>query len=186
MAYLTRAQAISASQPAWGTKTAAESAVTKSMSTPDSTDFDVFLSHSYEDAETIAGVARLLEADALSVYVDWAVDRQLDRSVVTPDTAQLLRTRMDHCYFLLFVSSSASPKSKWMPWELGYFDGRHQGRIGILPIVERAGHGFQGQEYLEIYPSYEIVELIEFGNQLARSTSATKARMLRTEAKRPG
>ena len=185
MAYLTRAQAISASQRAWGARTAAESAVTKSLSMPAKTDFDVFLSHSYEDAEVIAGVAALLEADGLSVYVDWAVDRQLDRSAVTPEVARLLRNRMKHCYFLLFVSSAASPSSKWMPWELGYFDGRHRGRIGILPIVERTGQDFQGQEYLGIYPTYEVIELIEFGNQLARSTSATKAMMLRKEAKRP-
>jgi hypothetical protein len=185
MAYLTRAQAINASQRAWGTRTAAESAVTKSLSTPASTDFDVFLSHSYEDAEVIAGVARLLEADGLTVYVDWVVDRQLDRSSVTPDTAKLLRKRMNHCYFLLFVSSSASTSSKWMPWELGYFDGKHQGRIGILPIVESTGQGFLGQEYLGIYPTYEVIGIRDFGNQLARSTSATKAMMLRKEAKRP-
>lgn len=184
MAYLTRAQAISASQRAWGTRTAAESAVTKSLSTPASTDFDVFLSHSYEDAELIAGVARLLEADGLTVYVDWDVDRQLDRSAVTPATAKLLRKRMNHCYFLLFVSSAASPGSKWMPWELGYFDGRHRGHVGILPIVEQTGQGFPGQEYLDIYPSYEVIDLRDFGNQLARSTSATKAIMLRKEAKR--
>jgi hypothetical protein len=185
MAYLTRAQAISASQRAWGTRTAAESAVTKSLSTPASTDFDVFLSHSYEDAEVIAGVARLLEADGLTIYVDWTVDRQLDRSAVTPDTAKLLRKRMKHCYFFLFVSSATSPRSKWMPWELGYFDGRHQGRVGILPIVERSGQGFQGQEYLGIYPMYEFIDLKDVGRQLARSMSSTQAMMLRKEAKRP-
>ena len=35
----------------------------------------------------------------------------------------MLRQRMDHCRFLLFATSKASPDSKWMPWELGYFDG---------------------------------------------------------------
>jgi hypothetical protein len=133
-------------------------AVTKSLSTPTDTDFDIFLSHSYEDAELIAGVQSLIEAEGLTVYVDWVVDRQLDRSSVTAATAKLLRTRMKHCRFLLYVSSKSSSDSKWMPWELGYFDGkRSSNRIGILPIVVNAGDRFRGQEYLGIYPVYESV-----------------------------
>ena len=36
--------------------------------------FDVFLSHSLRDALLIVGLKRLLEADGLSVYVDWISD----------------------------------------------------------------------------------------------------------------
>ncbi|WP_158816059.1 hypothetical protein [Methylocapsa sp. S129] len=45
-----------------------------------------------------------------------------------------------------------------MPWELGYFDGFHQGRIAILPLVSSEGAGFDGQEYLRLYPVVERLE----------------------------
>jgi hypothetical protein len=59
---------------------------------------------------------------------------------------------MGNCESLIFATSDASPASKWMPWELGYFDGRRPNRVAILPLVESATHGFRGQEYLGLYP----------------------------------
>jgi hypothetical protein len=38
-----------------------------------------------------------------------------------------------------------------MPWELGYFDGGKK-QVAILPLVEREGADFKGQEYLTLYP----------------------------------
>jgi hypothetical protein len=49
--------------------------------------FDVFLSHSIKDAETILAVKRLAQAGRLRVYVDWLDDPVLDRDRVTPETA---------------------------------------------------------------------------------------------------
>jgi hypothetical protein len=42
--------------------------------------YDIFLSHSYDDAEIIYGVKKLIEGLGLSVYVDWIDDAKLDRS----------------------------------------------------------------------------------------------------------
>lgn len=42
-------------------------------------------------------------------------------------------------------------KSKWMPWELGYFDGS-KGKVAILPMVDSIAHSFDGTEYLGLYP----------------------------------
>ncbi len=56
--------------------------------------FDVFLSHSSKDAEVILGIKLLLEGQGLSVYVDWIVDTQLDRTKVNAETAETLRDRM--------------------------------------------------------------------------------------------
>lgn len=92
MAYLTRAEAIRAAQADLGYLRLAESELRKSAKAPRSARFDVFPSHSSEDAQVIAGVQALLEADGLSVYVDWLEDPQLDRSRVTPATAELLRS----------------------------------------------------------------------------------------------
>lgn len=56
---------------------------------------------------------------------------------------------------LFFATSTSSPDSKWMPWELGYFDGLRQGRIAIVPLVATEGAAFRGQEYLGLYPKVE-------------------------------
>ncbi|HEY1914700.1 MAG TPA: hypothetical protein VGH27_03905 [Streptosporangiaceae bacterium] len=155
----------------------------KSAAVPMDTFFDIFLSHSYEDARVIEGVKTLIETtERLAVYVDWIQDAQMDRSQVTESTAQLLRQRMGHCKFLLYVSSEASPNSKWMPWELGYFDGLKGGKVGILPLVRSEGERFHGQEYLRLYPSYELSGFTRTGQYLGqrfgRRTSPTEGEML--------
>lgn len=76
MPYVTKAQAMAASRSSWGTRSVAESQMTKSASTPITTTFQVFLSHAYEDAEVIAGIKVLIEQEGLSVYVDWIEDPQ--------------------------------------------------------------------------------------------------------------
>lgn len=112
--------------------------------------FDIFLSHSTSDVEIILGVKGVLEDYGKTVYVDWLEDPQLDRSHVTPATAEVIRERMRQCKSLVYVHSANSGSSKWMPWELGYFDG-FNGAVAILPVT-RSGESFQGQEYLGIYP----------------------------------
>ena len=42
--------------------------------------FDVFLSHARVDEDVVYGAKRELERYGFSVYVDWIVDTQLDRS----------------------------------------------------------------------------------------------------------
>ena len=117
--------------------------------------FDVFLSHSYDDADTILGVKKLIEALGLSVYVDWVDDPGLDRGSVTRGTAEVLRHRLNHSKSLVYAHSANTPNSKWMPWELGYFDGRKPKFVWILPLVVSYDHEFTGQEYLGLYPTVD-------------------------------
>lgn len=121
----------------------------------DDASFDVFLSHSYHDAKLdkmrLLGIKALLEDFNLSVYVDWLTDSHLDRGQVTAKTARVLRTRMDHSRCLLFATSENSQNSRWMPWELGYMDGKN-GKVAVLPLVATTGQTlFLGQEYLGLY-----------------------------------
>jgi hypothetical protein len=127
--------------------------------------FDVFLSHSYADAkdtqalnadDLLALKEKLEKEHQLSVYVDWIVDKSLDRSKVDAQTAARLRARMDHCRCLLYATSEQAENSKWMPWELGYFDGK-KGRVAILPIVDKQLSTYKGQEYLGLYPYVDEV-----------------------------
>jgi hypothetical protein len=119
------------------------------------TQYDFFLSHSHEDALAISGVKAMLEAERWTVYVYWAEGDATAR--VDAATAQILRTRMNNCKAFIYASSDASPTSRWMPWELGYFDGRKPGRIAIMPLRSSASARFQGQEYLKLYPNVEEI-----------------------------
>lgn len=114
--------------------------------------YDVFLSHSYQDAQTVLGAKGVLEDQGLSVYVDWIEDRQLNREKVNKDTANTLRKRMNQCKSFLYLATKNSVNSKWMPWEIGYFDGKRSNKIAILPILNSETENFEGQEYLSLYP----------------------------------
>ena len=126
--------------------------------------FDIFLSHSHEDSDIILGVVEILKLLGYATYVDWIEDRHLDRSKVTPAHADLLRKRMKQSSFMLYVTTSNSTSSKWMPWELGYFDGYKPDKVGVLPILD-PGVGFAGQEFIGLYPTVEYDKLPGHGTE---------------------
>ena len=97
-----------------------------------------------------------------STLVDWIVDRQLSRDYVTPATAEALRNRMKQSSYLLYLATDNSTQSKWMPWEVGYFDSLKPNKIGILPVLDNAYSIFQGQEYLGLYPAISKENLRNF------------------------
>lgn len=107
-----------------------------SLSFSEEKSYDIFLSHSFADADAIYGVKSLIEEMGYKVYVDWIEDSQLDRQKVTKQTAALIKARMSACRSLFFATSDTSPGSKWMPWELGYFDGL-KSKVAILPVTKK-------------------------------------------------
>lgn len=115
------------------------------------TSYDIFLSHSYLDKAEVNVIKHLIESFNFSVYVDWIEDSHLDRNNVNRQTAQMLKKRMKKCKCLLFAISENSPESKWMPWELGFFDG-YKNKAAILPITTSTDEFNAGSEYLELYP----------------------------------
>jgi hypothetical protein len=113
--------------------------------------YDIFLSHSVLDAAIVLGLKSVLEESGFSSYVYWVEDSS-DRSQVTPETAERLKTRMKSCKALLYATSENADNSRWMPWELGYFDGV-RGKVAVCPITYSTS--FQGREYLGLYPIME-------------------------------
>jgi hypothetical protein len=178
VAFLTESRARSAAR--YQTRSLIEAELRKSATTSLAARFDVFLSHSFLDAEIILGVKELLESEGLQVYVDWIEDAQLDRAYVTAKTADRLRTRMRHSQSLIFATSATSSASKWMPWELGYFDGFRPGYVAILPLVSTAGADFLGQEYLALYPYIEDINWTGGGRGFGISTGPTTARSVQS------
>ncbi len=113
--------------------------------------YDVFLSHAFLDADIIYGLKLVLEEEGLKVYVDWHEDSHLDRGKVTKKTAAVIRERMKKCRTLIFAITQNSKDSKWMLWELGYFDGLKD-KVAVLGLTENSEDSFKGQEFLELYP----------------------------------
>ncbi len=155
MAFITRSQAIDRARRATLTKSASAIFEARLDARTSSEPRDIFLSHSFADRELILGIALILEDLNHSVYLDWRDDPELSRHRVTPETASVLRSRMQKCRCLLFATSPNSPDSKWMPWELGYMDG-HNGKAAIMPILDRVGDSTAGQEYLGVYPDVDV------------------------------
>jgi TIR domain len=122
--------------------------------------YDIFLSHSYQDADVIHGIKSIIEKIGLKVYVDWINDPGLDRGRVTSKTAQILRERMQNCSSLVYVHTPNATQSVWMPWELGYFDGLKPRHVWILPVVSEYDSEFKGQEYLGLYPAVEKLDAL--------------------------
>jgi hypothetical protein len=124
--------------------------------------FDMFLSHSFQDAQAIVGLRNLFTDQGVHVYVDWIDDPELDRSHVSSSTAVRLRERMRQSKSLVYATSRAANSSRWMPWELGYFDGiRGESSISIMPVEDHRGNAFDGQEYLGLYKVIEKVRVKE-------------------------
>lgn len=161
MPYLTEA-AVKEAARGYDTRSALREAVS-SASAYDT--FNVFLCHSIRDANLVLGAKKILEKQGLKVYVDWIVDEQFDRSKVSANIANILRQRMKQSQSLLYMFSHNSSRSRWMPWELGYFDG-YNGTVGILPIVPDVGSlDFSQEEYLGLYPKVELVNYELFVNR---------------------
>jgi hypothetical protein len=125
----------------------------RAMDTAARSSFHIFLSHSYLDKELIEGISDHLESVGYSVYVDWKEDSQLSRENVTREAAVVVRKRITQSSSLFFATTDRSKESRWMPWELGYMDGK-KGKSAILPIAldSDSSDQFKGQEYLGIYP----------------------------------
>lgn len=115
--------------------------------------FDIFLSHAYQDKIVVAGLYALLTNAGYNVYVDWIHDSGLSRTTVTPKTAEVLRQRMQQSDSLMYATIKEDTNSKWMPWEAGFFDG-FDGHVAILPVLKDKT-GFRGREYLGLYPYAE-------------------------------
>lgn len=144
--------------------------------------FDVFLSHSFRDAMIILGLKRTLEGDGLSVYVDWIEDPQLDRRNVNASTAAHLRERMQRCRSLVYATSENASTSRWMPWELGYFDGTHgPDKVAICPVETGSGR-YTGEEYLKLYKTLEKVRDVGVLRPFIVRQSGREAQRLRSFA----
>lgn len=113
--------------------------------------FDIFLSYNINDKAIIRGVYNELTEMGFKVYVDFIIDKDLDRSIITLETAKRIRERLENSRSLIYAQSPSASMSKWMPWELGVVDG-HTKKCAVLPILSSSIELYSKQEYLKLYP----------------------------------
>lgn len=159
MAYFTEAEIKDRLQKEIDTRNfSAAQILNESRRVQDSQDsFDIFLSHSSKDNDLIIGLKLILQDIGYSVYVDWN-DPALDPDHVTPKTAEVLRKRMSQCKSLIYAFSVNASNSKWMPWELGYFDAIRNSRVAVLPIRNDAYKAFIGSEFIGLYFQVKVAD----------------------------
>jgi hypothetical protein len=139
---------------------------------------DVFLSHRYADRESVERLHDHIEKElGYSVYVDWIERPDFDRSQVTREAAEHFRQVMRSCSVLIFYAGPNAPESKWMPWELGFFDGRQGARRIAVYADDLTAYDPAQQEYLRLYRIVDRDSLPGFLdaalNDTAAMTSAT-------------
>ena len=117
--------------------------------------FDVFLCHSYIDAEIVLGIKQIIEERySFTVFVDW-VESPSSRNKINSDNASWLKSVMDNCDNLVYVHTPNSSISKWCPWELGYFDHKNKENVWIA-LVSNVDTSDTGQEYLNLYKQVDL------------------------------
>ena len=132
------------------------------------TSFDIFLSHSFLDKDEVEGLYIELTNQGYTVYVDWIVDPHLDRTNVTKDSAKLIQNRLKISKSLLLAISTNATISKWMPWELGFIDGKTN-NCAIIPVSKDSynpPNSYMGFEYLLLYPFIKKVPTRASGEKL--------------------
>ena len=109
--------------------------------------FDLFLSHSSRDVETLLRLKTMLNSQGINVYIDWVNDRdQLRRELTNIDTAKVIRERIKACKAMMYIHTEAGAASQWTPWELGYADAINK-KICVLQTCEVSSR----PAYLDIY-----------------------------------
>jgi hypothetical protein len=140
---------------------------------------DVFISHKQEDAAAAERLRDSIVGQGYTCYTDTR-DRHIGRIVSARKKAERLRKQLRGCRSLIYLYSPRAIESKWMPWELGFFDGRW----GSVPVglyftateprqrkgERRLQETFSVQEYLEMYERVDEASLADF---LRRTVSNT-------------
>jgi hypothetical protein len=122
--------------------------------------YDIFLSHAAQDEREADDVRAMLFGAGYNVYCDRYDDPLLDRRNVSAATAGKLRERMRRCNAMVYVVTHNASVSKWMPWELGFFDGV-RGKVLVYPVDEAAEAVARQQDYLKLFKNLKPGSLAE-------------------------
>jgi len=127
---------------------------------PADQEYDVFLSHSLR-TDVLDQIADDFRAEGLSVYIDRNEDPDLDPDDVTTETARRLRNRLDHSRGLVLAYTENAKSSRWVPWELGFADGRNK-RVAVLPVQDKDDEIAAARAMLDVCDRQEFLGLYPY------------------------
>jgi hypothetical protein len=109
------------------------------------------VSHARRDELAVRAFRDKLSAlPGMVTFVDWIDAPERDRTHVTEQTAEWLRTKMRQSKAMVLLLSENSAGSFWVQWELGYFDAL-RGRVVLVPLTQDARDAIRQQEYFGLY-----------------------------------
>lgn len=112
----------------------------------------IFLSHSHSDKELIVQCISIFIRYGIYVYVDW-IDDELTEPP-SNETAERIKSKIKTLKKFVLLASNKAIDSKWCNWELGLGDAaKFDENIALFPISDT--DGYDGNEYLRIYPYIE-------------------------------
>ncbi len=118
-------------------------------------DTSVFLSHSHQDLTNgeLDRIIILLRTSGVRVYID-SNDASMP-PFTNAETARRIKQKIETNKKFVLLATNNAIASKWCNWELGFGDAKkYIENIALFPLSENAG-GWQGNEYLRIYPRIE-------------------------------
>lgn len=131
--------------------------------------YDVFLCHSSKDHNEVLGIVEKLNKKGFVAFVDWVSDREdLKRENSNKHTAEVIKQRLKQSKCLMYVHSKNGEASRWVPWEIGYFDAL-KGKVCVLSLPDVDPE--EKAEYIEGYP---VVSFEEDGEIFVNGTTRTK------------
>ena len=140
--------------------------------------YDFFLSHSSADFKLVQGLYNKLKEKGFIVFLD-KIDTQ---DIYIQEVAGKLKEAMNKSDYILYAHTHNSIDSKWVPWELGYFDSKKGNeKILVMPIINDNGKAkYTGQEYLNQYEEIDIEKLDEINAEKAERRNRILEEFLKT------
>ncbi len=158
MAILTRTRLSLLTESKLGTRMFSEALNEAKRETRTTATVSVFLSHSHDDLEKadVNKIIVILRKAGIRVYID-----SLDSSLppfTSAETAKKIKEQIKLNKKFVLLATNKAINSKWCNWELGFGDAhKYLAHIALFPLADTSV-GWNGNEYLRIYPRIEESE----------------------------
>ncbi|SFN57945.1 TIR domain-containing protein [Flavobacterium succinicans] len=125
--------------------------------------YHFFISHSSNDFKQVQSVISYLNLNNKNVYCDWINDESyLKRNLIGESTISVIKKRLEQSDNILFIKSENSLASKWVKYELNYFQSLKK-EIFEIDIEELKSNKFNFKkinDYWFVDPNYKEINLL--------------------------
>ena len=99
-------------------------------------EYDYFISHSSKDKDQVRECIKNLNNKGKTCYCDWSMDDDFLKRIYTNEyTKEVLKVRMEQSKHLIFLRTDNSIESKWVEFELEYFENQKK-KIFVINNID--------------------------------------------------